>query len=73
MQYKRTMSVSSLRGSYSDLNEEHYRMLSHHANPVEEQLFEMSESIIAKLPLSQMEQVRSTGLYDGSRVSTEMY
>ena len=48
-------------------------MLSHHANPVEEQLFEMSESIIAKLPLSQMEQVRSTGLYDGSRVSTEMY
>jgi len=36
--YKRTMSVSSLRGSFSEQNDEQYR-LSIHPNPVEEQLF----------------------------------
>jgi hypothetical protein len=71
-QYKRALSVSSLRGSFSDHNDEQYR-LSVHQNPVEEQLFEMSDSILNNLPAGHLEAVRQTGLYEGSSVSIERY
>ena len=56
------MSVSSLRGSFSDQNEEQYR-ISVIQNPVEEQLFEMSESILMNLQSSQLESVKQRGLF----------
>jgi len=67
MQYKRAMSVSSLRGSFSDQNEEQYR-ISVAQNPVEEQLFEMSESILLNLQSNQLELVKQRGLFEGCAV-----
>lgn len=66
------MSVSSLRGSFSDQNQEQYR-LSIHQNPVEEQLFQMSESILNNLQSSQLESIKQRGLYEGCLVSIQKY
>ncbi len=70
--YRRTLSVSSLRGSICDPNEDHCR-ISLNTTAAEEEMFEVSEVTLTNLSEKDVEKLHKKKMFAGSYVHVERY